>query len=126
MGSEGVSAMNTMIDLANRMDELRIATVTRGDWSVSYTIGSGIKGAILNVSTHYVNGKSTPCLVCDKKSFSSRIEAHAQAIDHGHLALYIEKFLSEREMWRHRRITRQVENARRMGKNLWSQVGVKS
>jgi len=68
-------------------------TVTQGDWCVSCTTGSGIDGAILNLSRHRIHGKELPYNKLmygfgHKKLFPSTELAFQWAFDHGYLMLY--------------------------------------
>jgi hypothetical protein len=68
-------------------------TVTYGDWSVSCMTGTGIEGAILNVSRHRIRGVELTWnrLVSgfgDGRLFPSTEDAMQFAYDHGYLQLY--------------------------------------
>jgi hypothetical protein len=68
-------------------------TVTQGDWGVSCTTGTGIKGAILNVSRSRIAGVSLPVSKWfrgfgDGRLFDSTESAYQFAYDHGYIQLY--------------------------------------
>lgn len=68
-------------------------TVTQGDWSVSCTTGTGITGAILNVSRHRLGGRELTWKRImhgfgNGRLFPSTEAASQFAFDHGYTQLY--------------------------------------
>ena len=65
-------------------------TCTQGNWGVSTTTGTGIKGAILHVYRILANGKIAKGELYGKQ-YPSNDAAFAAALEHGYLKPYYKK-----------------------------------